>query len=231
MSEIKTTLRERNTNPQNLVEENNRKSNAFCFVLYPDDDKHIWVLQMLNRYPQIFRLVYILHDKDSWTEEDEKENPVHVAGTLKKPHYHVMCIYKNSVTASAFSQKLGGIYCQIVSDRYSYMLYMLHDTFDSRDKWQYLPQALKGDSKLIGSMMRHNEYYIQLVELCKLFDSEHGLESVISFVASNPAYQDTFEKYQYLIVAVNNDNRARTLPRNLLLDKYASACFLDDVYN
>lgn len=63
-----------------------------------------------------------------------------------------------------------------------------------------------------------------------MFDSEHGLESVISFVALNPAYQDTFEKYQYLIVAVNNDNRARTLPRNSLLDKYASACFLDDVY-
>lgn len=231
MSEIKTTLRERNTNPQNLVEENNRKSNTFCFILYPDDDKHMWVMQKLNRYPQIYRLVYIFHDKDSWDYEDEKENPEHVAGTLKKAHYHVMCVYKNSVTASAFSQKLGGIYCQVVSDRYSYMEYMLHDTYDSRDKWQYLPQALKGDSKLIGSMMRHNDYYIQLVELCKLFDSEHGLESVISFVAANPAYQDTFEKYQYLIVAVNNDNRARTLPRNSLLEKYASSCFLDEVYN
>lgn len=231
MSETKTTLRERNTNPQNIAEENNRKSNTFCFILYPDDDKHMWVMQKLNRYPQIYRLAYILHDKDSWDEDDEKENPEHVAGTLKKAHYHVMCVYKNTVTASAFSQKLGGIYCQVVSDRYSYMEYMLHDTFDSRDKWQYLPQALKGDSRLIGSMMRHNEYYIQLVELCKLFDSEHGLESAISFVAANPAYQDTFEKYQYLIVAVNNDNRARTLPRNSLLDKYASACFLDDVYN
>ena len=231
MSETKTTLRERNTNPQNLAEENNRKSNTFCFILYPDDDKHMWVMQKLNRYPQVYRLAYILHDKDIWDDDDEKENPEHVAGTLKKAHYHVMCVYKNTVTASAFSQKLGGIYCQVVSDRYSYMEYMLHDTFDSRDKWQYLPQALRGDSKLIGSMMQHNDYYIQLVELCKLFDSEHGLESVISFVAANPAYQDTFEKYQYLIVAVNNDNRARTLPRNSLLDKYASSCFLDAVYN
>lgn len=231
MSETKTTLRERNTNPQNIAEENNKRGNTFCFLLYPDDYRHMWVLQKLNRYPQIYRLVYILHDKDSWDEDDEKENPEHVAGTLKKAHYHVMCVYKTNVTASSFSIKLGGIYCQLVSDRYAYMEYMLHDTFDSCNKWQYLPQALKGDSKLIGVMMRHNEYYIQLVELCKLFDSEHGLESVISFVASNPAYQDTFEKYQYLIVAVNNDNRARTLPRNSLLDKYASSCFLDEVYN
>ena len=32
MSETKTTLRERNTNPQNIAEENNKKGNTFCFL-------------------------------------------------------------------------------------------------------------------------------------------------------------------------------------------------------
>jgi len=50
-----------------------------------------------------------------------------------------------------------------------------------------------------------------LTTLCELFDSEHGLKSVIEFVANNPSYQETFEKFQYLIVACNNDERARRL--------------------
>lgn len=230
MDSEKSTLLERNTNPDNVQEENSKKGLVFAFILYPDDDRHMWVLRMLNRYPQIYRVVYILHDKDVWEKSDEEEDPQHVAGTLKKPHYHVLCVYKSKVTASSFSRKLGGVYCQLVSDRFAYILYMLHDTFESRDKFQYLPQDLKGDSRLIGSVLCRSNAYLQLVELCKHIDSEHGLESVISYVASNPSYQDTFEKYQYLIVAVNNDNRARS-SRNALIDKYASACFLDEVFN
>ena len=145
MDETKSTLLERNTNSENLQDENNKKGLVFAFILYPDDDKHMWVLRMLNRYPQIYRVVYILHDKDVWDKNDEEENPEHVSGTSKKSHYHVLCVYKSKVTASSFSRKLGGVYCQLVSDRFAYILYMLHDTYDSRDKWQYLPQDLKGN--------------------------------------------------------------------------------------
>ena len=36
-----STLLERNTNPDNLQEENSKKGFVFAFILYPDDDKHI----------------------------------------------------------------------------------------------------------------------------------------------------------------------------------------------
>ena len=83
----KSTLLERNTNSENVQEENSKKGLVFAFILYPDDDKHRWVLRMLNRYPQIYRLVYILHDKDVWQKSDEEEDPEHVAGTLKVQSY------------------------------------------------------------------------------------------------------------------------------------------------
>ena len=36
---------------------------------------------------------YILHDKDVYTEADEKMNPEHKAGTLKEPHWHILLVF------------------------------------------------------------------------------------------------------------------------------------------
>ena len=38
----------------------------------------------------IKRWAYIKHDKDVWTEEDEKKNPKHKAGTVKQTHWHIV---------------------------------------------------------------------------------------------------------------------------------------------
>ena len=48
MDSEKSTLLERNTNLDNVQEENSKKSFVFAFILYPDDDKHMWVLRMLK---------------------------------------------------------------------------------------------------------------------------------------------------------------------------------------
>lgn len=40
--------------------------------------------------------IYILHDKDTYTEEDEKKNPEHKAGTLKFKHWHIFIKFKGS---------------------------------------------------------------------------------------------------------------------------------------
>ena len=51
--------------------------------------------------------LYILHDKDTYTEEDEKRNNEHKKGTLKKAHYHIYLRLKDSTNikyiASAFN--------------------------------------------------------------------------------------------------------------------------------
>lgn len=193
------TLRERNCAPECLGSE--KRTNDFACILYPDDPKHERVLQMILRYPQMYRVVYILHDKDCWSKEDEEENSNHVAGTSKKAHYHVFIRSKRNTTCSAFSVSLGGVFVQAVSDPCSYLRYMIHDTPDSWDKFQYLPEAMKGDSKLIGMLAQRNDYYIQLSELCEHLDCEHNLKHVINYVAQYPRFQETFQRFQYLIVA------------------------------
>lgn len=38
----------------------------------------------------ITRSAYVLHDKDNYTEEDEKKNPLLIKGTHKDDHYHIV---------------------------------------------------------------------------------------------------------------------------------------------
>lgn len=44
----------------------------------------------------IKKFAYILHDKDTYTEDDEKKNSEHKAGTLKEPHWHICLQFKDS---------------------------------------------------------------------------------------------------------------------------------------
>lgn len=219
----KMSLRERNTNEKNLQEPSDKKSHNFLFVFYPDDDKHMKILSMLKRYPRLYRVVYILHDKDCWSDDDiikyknehDGECPYN-AGVSKKPHIHCVCNYKSLVKASSFSQKIGGTYCMICNDIYGTLQYFIHDTPDSWHKFQYGVDKLCGDEKYISLLSQQNGYYIQLQTLCHLFDSEHGLRSVIDYVAENPQYQETFERFQYLIVACNVDERSRCTSNQLI---------------
>ena len=38
----------------------------------------------------ITKSAYVLHDKDNYTEEDEKKNPLLIKGTHKDDHYHIV---------------------------------------------------------------------------------------------------------------------------------------------
>lgn len=82
--------------------------------------------------------LYILHDKDTYTEEDEKKNSAHKAGTLKKAHYHIFLRLKDSTDskyiAAAFSveeqyiNKVKGKWVDV-------LLYATHR--NALDKYQY----------------------------------------------------------------------------------------------
>lgn len=56
---------------------------------------------------------YILHDRDTWTEEDEKENPAHKAGALKEPHWHILAGFEKGFpdwkTFVSFMKSVGAI--------------------------------------------------------------------------------------------------------------------------
>lgn len=87
----------------------------------------------------IKKFAYILHDKDTYTEDDEKKNPEHKAGTLKEPHWHICLQFKDSQNTK-YVAKWFDIEEQYVNKSSSghyedMLLYLIHK--NSSEKFQY----------------------------------------------------------------------------------------------
>lgn len=55
----------------------------------------------------IKRWAYVLHDKDTYLERDEANNPDHVAGTPKHPHWHIVGEAPGTVSLDAVAKWFG----------------------------------------------------------------------------------------------------------------------------
>lgn len=83
---------------------------------------------------------YIVHDKDTYTEEDEEMNPAHKAGTLKPSHVHILLrFYEKYPQDSVFVAKWFGVpenFINKVKGRWDYaLLYQIH--YNAVEKYQY----------------------------------------------------------------------------------------------
>lgn len=125
---------------------NQVKSRYWTFVMWLDSGNMEQADNIIKtRGLQGFRSP--LHDRDTWTEEDEKENPEHVAGSLKKPHYHYMTIYPNPRPMSTITntfKEVGVQYAEPVSSIKGMWDYYTHK--NNPEKFQYggSPEALNG---------------------------------------------------------------------------------------
>lgn len=114
-----------------------KKSRHWSFLVYEDsgDIKKTEEIILKTGY-QAFRSP--LHNKDTWTEDDEKENPEHVAGALKKPHYHVTILFPNPRAMKSVVElfkSVGVQYAEPVSSISGSYDYTTHK--NSPDKYQY----------------------------------------------------------------------------------------------
>lgn len=87
----------------------------------------------------IRKYAYTLHDKDTYTEDDEKKNPEHKAGTLKEPHWHICLQFRDSQNTK-YVAKWFDIEEQYVNKSASghyedMLLYLIHK--NSCEKFQY----------------------------------------------------------------------------------------------
>lgn len=60
-----------------------------------------------TRLPRGTQYAYIVHDEDVYTEENQAEDPSHVAGTPKTHHLHISIYLPNTKTVSAMAKALG----------------------------------------------------------------------------------------------------------------------------
>jgi len=105
----------------------NVKKRNWAFVLYPESAPADWFEQLQQR--GVVGAVSPLHDKD--VNEDEERTP-------KKPHYHVLLVYKGPTAYSvvkALTDDLGQPRPQAIEQLGGYYRYLTHQ--DNPDKYQY----------------------------------------------------------------------------------------------
>lgn len=125
-----------------------KKSNAWAFILYPESAPPDWLLKLRETYRYI--AVSPLHDRDIYTAEEEQAGKGK-AGSLKKPHYHVMVFFNNSTTSSVtdeIAESVNGSFC-IAVDAWNYFRYLDHDQVTEKARYRHEDiQLLNGITEL-----------------------------------------------------------------------------------
>ena len=136
------------TNKSSMSRKQPTSRNHTCVTYILDADD---LISILTRECVHHWAISPIHDKDVWTESDEKENAEHIAGTPKTPHRHVLVVFKDAKTKSAcekwfdrFSEELShskGVErfehtkSQLCTDLCLQYRYQLH--LDNADKYHY----------------------------------------------------------------------------------------------
>lgn len=110
------------------------KSKYFTFLLYPDSLPDEW-LSKLEEEIDAPMVISPLHDKDIMSVDDDG------VVQYKKPHYHVMYVAKNSVTADSVSRRIkrhlgkkSVALVKIVDNCANLYKYFTHETKDAQRK-------------------------------------------------------------------------------------------------
>lgn len=201
----------------------------FACILYPEDALHERVLQMMLRYPRLYKAVYIYHDKDVYSEQDFEdwraehngETPNWNVGDRKKVHIHVLFSWRVGRDAESMCKFLH-VYVQGVSDRDSMLHYMIHDTPDSWEKHSYSVDDLHGDEKVISLLKSQNSHFVQLEEILEDMENGSMLMDIVRKINRSPnskVLYEVFEKYEFFICACANQiDRRFSRQRDCIVD-------------
>lgn len=132
------------------------RSRIHMLLLYPEDKTHQAALKKIE---QSYDYAMILHNRDYFTDEDEKKNPEHISGTLKKEHWHIVLRFNQAVWSSAICKELGieHNYIENVKRFDNAIQYLIH--YNDSDKAQYNVDEVKGNLKqrLIESINKNEK--------------------------------------------------------------------------
>ena len=89
---------------------------------------------------KLLPMAWVLHDKDVYTEKEEKANPEHKAGEMKKPHVHFFVYFNGKRTASGVVEmfsEFGIAYAEKIECKNAYLAYMLHLRQEGKHRYDY----------------------------------------------------------------------------------------------
>ena len=135
-----------------------RQSVWMCAVVQSDFTEQMDVFRWLCNDNQ-YRVIYILHDRDTVEEEHTRTMPDGTemqmkVGDLKIPHYHLIVRIPSKLSAETFSKRFGNyVNFQVCGDSKEYARYLTHETFSARDKYKYSREQVSGDIALYRDLM------------------------------------------------------------------------------
>lgn len=164
------------------------RSRTHMLLLYPDCDAHV---QAKHKIEQSFDYALILHDRDIFTDEDEKQNPLHKAGDLKKPHWHVVLRCSNATWSTALCKELGieHNYIEACKNFDNSLQYLIH--YNDTDKTSYEIDEVKGSlkTKLKESINKQEksegEKVVELIQFIKEYDGKLTITEFATYCALN----------------------------------------------
>lgn len=161
------------------------KSRYFTFLLYPESIPNDWELKLETLGVPI--AVSPLHDKDKSDVERQK---------YKKPHYHVLYIAKNPVTADSVRWKIKKLLgekslamVQVVLNVENTYLYLTHESKDAIAKKKHVYD--KADIKLINNFDIDRYVTLDVEEKAELFNV------VVSLIRAY-TLQNIFDLYDFI---------------------------------
>lgn len=161
------------------------KTRYFTFLLYPESIPNDWELKLETLGVPI--AVSPLHDKDKSNVEGQK---------YKKPHYHVIYIAKNPVTADSVRKKIKLLLgekslamVQVVLNVENTYLYLTHESKDAIAKKKHVYD--KADIKLINNFDIDRYVTLDVEEKAELFNV------VVSLIRAY-TLQNIFDLYDFI---------------------------------
>jgi len=112
------------------------KYRNYITEIYPDSVNPDWEELLAQCGAKAY--VSPLHDSDMWTEKDEKKNPNHVCGELKKAHRHVCLCYDTPRSINSVRKlcdRLGFVGLEVCESVFGSVRYHMH--MDNPEKAQY----------------------------------------------------------------------------------------------
>lgn len=184
------------------------RSRVHMILLYPDNENHV---EVLSRISKSYDYAGITHDRDTWTEEDEKKNPEHKAGSLKKEHIHIVLRTPNATWNTAICKEIGleEKFCEQVKNIDRALQYLLH--YNEPDKTQYSLDDVYGGlrTKLAESIQKNEksegEKVVELIEYIETQDKIISIKSFASYCASQ-GYWAEFRRSATIFIKIIDEH-------------------------
>lgn len=204
------------------------KSRTLMLMLYPDNPDHKKAVDSIRDADIAYAIV--LHDRDTWSADDEIENPDHKAGDVKKPHWHIVLRFSNPCWNTSVCTRFGieERFCKKADSCDEALEYLIHKNHP--DKFQYHVDDVSGDlssrlAMLVGKDGKtEDEQVLEILHFIEATEMHVSYSQLVRWACQSGHY-GYLRQGGSLLCKVLDEHNARLMLSKQLDTKYDFHCF------